>query len=73
VLYLVKVDALVAGVVFAGAAMIILVLLAWHKRKPSETGSRKPGSTRHSLSRIYEQSWLCAIVTRFVLDHTPHC
>jgi hypothetical protein len=19
------------------------------------------------------QSWLCAIMTRFVLDHTPHC
>jgi len=39
VLYLLKVDALVAGVVFAGAAMIILVLLAWHKGKPSEGGS----------------------------------
>lgn len=37
--YLLKVDALVAGVVFAGAAMIILVLLAWPKEKPSEGGS----------------------------------
>jgi hypothetical protein len=37
--YLLKVEALVAGVVFAGAAMIILVLLAWPKEKPSKGGS----------------------------------
>jgi hypothetical protein len=67
--------------------MIILVLLAWHKGKPSEGFAGKPGKndlqsrttlfsatwSRLATTSAPLQSWLCAIVTRFVLDHTPHC